>query len=638
MTPGERDRSGGLIVGTAGHVDHGKTTLVRALTGVDTDRWEEEKERGLSIDLGFARVELEDGVTAGLVDVPGHEDFLKNMMAGATGTDLLLLAVAADEGPMPQTREHLDIATLLGVRRGVVALTKVDRVGEEWLELAREAVTEALRATPGVDGGTWPVVPVSAPEGRGVEAVRSALAREARRVEGRPSDDVFRLPVDRSFTLRGAGTVVTGTVWSGRVARDDTLRVLPGEREARVRSVEVHGREREVARAGNRCGLALVGVSVQEVARGTALVDDPHWEPCRSLGVRLRLLPHADRMVEEGQRVRVYLGTAEVMARVKLPGREALAPGETGWAVLRLEGELLARVGDRFVLRFYSPVRTLGGGRVAELDPPDPDGPRLRDWGRLLDGSARDAVGAVVAMSGRDGVDPDRLPILAGRRRDELPRDGPPDGAVSAGRRWFAEDVLRSLEADAVEALEELHRQDPRAPAASLQSVRSALGGAHPALVDRALDGLVEEGAVEVRGGEVRLPDHRPTLTDQDREARDRLLEIIGQGGAEPPWVEELAGEVGGDVDLLHDLLDLLHREGRLARISPDLYVTPEVEEELRASAARLVEASGPVPAGEFRDVLGDLSRDYLIAYLEHFDREGVTRRTDDGRVPAQST
>lgn len=538
---------------------------------------------------------------------------------------------------MPQTREHLDIAGLLGVRRGVVALTKVDRVQEEWLELAREAVSEALRSTPGVTASEWPVVPVCAPEDRGVEAVRRALTQEARRVEPRPPGDVFRMPVDRSFTLRGSGTVVTGTVWSGRVSRDDTLQVLPGGGEVRVRSVEVHGEERASAEAGYRCGLALVGAAVEDVPRGRALVDDSGWHASSSLGVRLRLLPHAERIVEEGQRVRVYLGTSEVMARARLSDGEALAPGESGWAVLELEEPLVARIRDRFVLRFYSPVRTLGGGRVAELDPPEPDRSRREGWQHLLEGSPADAARAAVRMAGRRGVDPSRLPLLTGCRRSELPAGTPPEAVVSAGGRWFASGVLKTVQAEAVESLESLHRTNPRAPGASLQALRASLDETHPALVDLALQELRSAGEVEVHGGEVRRPDHRPELSEEESRGRDRILEAIRKGGTEPPAVDELAAEVGGDRELLHDVLELLERDDRVVRISPDLYVAPEVERELRESAARLVAREAPVPAGEFRSALGDLTRDYLIAYLEHFDRTGVTRRTEEGRVPGSS-
>lgn len=635
MTDAGAPEDSGLIVGTAGHVDHGKTTLVKALTGVQTDRWEEERARGLTIDLGFARMALGEGRVAGVVDVPGHEDFVKNMLAGATGVDLLLLTVAADEGPMPQTREHLDIAALLGVRRGVVALTKVDRVEEDWIGLAREAVEEALGATPGIEAAEWPIVPVSAPAGRGVEEVREALAREADGVERRPLGDHFRMPVDRSFTLRGSGTVVTGTVWSGRIARDETVRILPGNEESRVRSVEVHGEPRESAEAGHRCGLALVGVSMDEVPRGRTLVDDGSWKPTRSLGVRLLLLPHGERIVEQGQRVRIYLGTREVMARVRLAGRVALAPGEEEWARLELEDPLVARAGDRFVLRFYSPVRTLGGGRVAEMDAPTDHGGRVDLWAHLLEGSPDQAALAAVRLAGREGVQPERLPVLTGRRRDALSLADPPEQVVVTGGRWFAAEELETAEEEAVTALEGIHRRRPRAPAASLQALRSSLDDVHPALVDRALEELEAEGAIEVSGGEVRRPEHTPRLSERERQCRDRILEAIREGTTEPPTVDELSGRVGGDRDLLNDLLELLLRDGEVVRISPDLYVDPGVERELREAARDLVRESSPVAAGDFRSAVGDLTRDYLIAYLEYFDRTGLTRRTEEGRVAA---
>ncbi|MGH7539619.1 MAG: selenocysteine-specific translation elongation factor, partial [Gemmatimonadota bacterium] len=357
MSPPAASEPRGHVIGTAGHVDHGKTSLVRALTGVDTDRWKEERDRGLTIDLGFARLVLNGEVEVGVVDVPGHEDFLKNMLAGATGVDLLLLVVAADEGPMPQTWEHLAIAGLLGVERGVVALSKADRVDPEWLELARAATRDLLATLPGGDG--WPIVPVSAVSGEGLDALREALRAEVASAPARSTDDLFRLPVDRGFSIHGTGTVVTGTVWSGRVSEGDALRLLPGDRAVRVRALQVHGEGRTCVPAGRRCALALVGADPGDAPRGSVLVGDPAWHEVDRLGVCLRVLRRPGRSIEHGQRVRVYHGTREAMARVYLAAQEALPPGGEAWAVVALESPLVARVGDRFIVRFYSPVTTI---------------------------------------------------------------------------------------------------------------------------------------------------------------------------------------------------------------------------------------------------------------------------------------
>ncbi len=630
-----------LVVGTGGHVDHGKTELVRALTDVDTDRWEQEKERGLSIDLGFARLPS-TGVRAeiGIVDVPGHEDFVTNMLAGATGIDVLLLAVAADEGPMPQTREHLSIARLLGVRRGVVALTRVDLVDDpEWIDLARDAVREELRAV-GV-GEEWPILPVSPVTGEGMDELRRFLEDAAGRVPPRPTDDLFRLPVDRSFSLTGTGTVATGTVWSGTVAGGDELRVLPMDRRARVRSLEVHGETREAAGAGRRCGVALSGIDTKEVERGAALVSGPGWRAVRRLGVRVRLLSHADRVVEEGQRVRVYLGTREAMARVRLAADRPIAPGSSGWARLDLEEPVVARVGDRFVLRFYSPVTTIGGGRVADLEPGRGGGwtDRTGAWEEILarETPAR-AVRAAVELRGGRGREPDELPvatgIAAGRLRERVPE--PPEGVVEADGRWYPDETLRAAATDLAEELDRLHEEERRSEGVSLAALRRAVSGRYrEGLVERALGRLAEQGEVVRTGPTVRRPGHRPELTDREEGRRERLRKIIGRGGLAPPEVEDLVSFADGDADLLHDLLELMVSAGDLVRVSPDLYLTPENERELRRTAAGVLrERKGPVGPGPFKEAFG-VTRSYLIPLLEYLDRVGLSRRTGEGRVLA---
>ncbi len=623
-----------FVVGTAGHVDHGKTALVRALTGVETDRWEEERERGLTIDLGFAPLEVDADAEVGVVDVPGHEDFVTNMLAGATGIDLLLLVVAADEGPMPQTREHLTIARLLGVRRGLVALTKIDRVEEAWLELAEDAVREELRTVLGHDD--WPIFRVSSTEAEGVEEVRREIGRRAGDLEGRPPADLFRLPVDRSFSVRGAGTVVTGTAWSGTVAVGDEVRLLPLDRRVRVRSLEVHGQERDRVPAGRRCALALVGVEPDEVPRGSVAVEGEAWRPVESLGVRLRLPGHVERRIEDGQRIRIYLGTREVMARADLPV-EAVDPGGTTAARLRLEDPLVARARDRFVVRFYSPVTTLGGGRVAELSP-DGDWPdRTGTWDEVLDGDPATALRASARMARGRGLPDAEAPIHTGLPGDRL-RDlagETPEGLVRIEGRFFDEERLAELRAGLLDELARMHRERRRATGASLEALRRSAGGDWAeAAVDRSLDRLEAEGDIVVDGPAVRLPDHRPSLTEEERALKRGLLEALEEGGLEPPTVDDLEAELGGDAELLHELLDLLVEEGELVRVDPEIYLPPGRAEELAERGRAVLERTTPAGASDFKEELG-VTRKYLIPYLQHLDRQGLTRRTPEGRVPA---
>jgi selenocysteine-specific elongation factor len=460
-----------FVIGTAGHVDHGKTALVKALTGVDTDRWREEKERGLTIDLGFARLPAGPGrdLEAAVIDVPGHEDFVKNMLAGATGIDVVLLVVAADEGPMPQTREHLVIARLLGVRHGVVALTKVDRVEAEWRDLAAEAVRDELRLVLGHD--EWPIVPVSSTAETGLEALRAELLRVSEKLAPRGEDDLFRLPVDRAFAVAGAGTVITGTSWSGTAAVGEEILLLPQGIRARIRSLQMHGQARDVVGPGRRCALALVGVDSAAVSRGTVAVRGPGWLAVSRLGARLTIPGCLERSIEQGQRVRVHLGTREVMARVDL--EDTLRPGASGWARLRLEQPLVARTRDRFVLRFYSPISTLGGGIVAELDPPGDWRQRTSRWSGLLETGVEKALEAATELRGGTGLPIDQAPVATGISASELASAAALEGGiVEIGGRWFPAAEVRACREDVLGALSELHRRGRRSRAVSLAALR----------------------------------------------------------------------------------------------------------------------------------------------------------------------
>ena len=630
---GVSDRHG-IVIGTAGHVDHGKTALVRALTGVETDRWLEERKRGLTIDLGFARLDLDPDLETGIVDVPGHEDFLKNMLAGATGIDVLLLVVAADEGPMPQTREHLAIARLLNVRRGVVALTKSDRVDEEWLELAIETTRELLDEEP--TRTSWEIVPVSALTGDGIEPLREALRKSTAGIRGRSDDDRFRLPVDRSFSIRGTGTVVTGTVWSGAISVGDTVSVFPGGGSARVRALQVHEDPRSRVTAGRRCAVALVGVGPAAVERGSVLADPSEWEPSERLGVRVRALAGRARPLRHGQRLRVYLGTREVMARLQTPDRQPVAPGGTAWAVLALEAPLLARTRDRAILRFYSPVTTIGGVRVAELNPP-PDWPaRTESWERILNDTPAEAIAAAVALEGLRGLPVATSSIRIGRRSLTLETAAEEAGCVCIGDRWFAADAAaRAMEA-VEESMARLHAADRRAPGVSKEAVRSALAPVCDLqLAETAVRQLLAERRLLESGPQLALPGQVPRLTPEEEEARRELAATIGAAGLQPPLVAELGRMLRLDRAVLDDLLRLLQESGTTKAVTPELHVAAEALEAMESRVRALLADGDPAAPARFKEAFG-LSRKYLIPLLEYLDRGGVTRRTTEGRVLAR--
>ena len=611
-----------MILGTAGHIDHGKTTLVRALTGVDTDRLPEEKRRGITIELGFAPLELPGIGTVGVVDVPGHEAFVRTMLAGATGIDLALLVVAADEGVMPQTREHLAILSLLGVRGGVVALTKCDLVDEEWLALVEEDVRAALARGP---LAAAPIVRTAAARGEGLDAVRAAISAQAAEIPARDAADLFRMPVDRAFTVRGTGTVVTGTVWSGSLRRDAVVRILPGGRTARVRGTQSHGVQLESVGPGSRAAIALAGVELDEAGRGRVLVEDASWTPTRALRADVALLDDAAIELGPRSRVRLHLGTAEVGARIVAAGGR-LRPGVVTPARVVLDEPIVARAGDRFVLRSASPTVTIGGGVVHD---PLPHGRRVRPWPTTAPDVGR-RLALVLAEGGAHGVPVASLAVRLGVPPSAVAELLAAHAATlhSLGERIYDAAAVASLGEALRGAVAAHHAAHPLEPGAPLQAMRGALA-APAALVDQIVRDRVRDGELELDGGLVRVRGWTPVLTEARRGARDAILRLLEEAAAEPPSVPELAASHGTDAAAL---LRLLERDGLVVQVEPDRYYAASAA---RALLERLRAGMSPgreYGPAELRDLLG-ISRKFLIPFLEHCDRTGATERRAAGRV-----
>jgi len=621
-----------FVIGTAGHIDHGKTALVKALTGVDTDRWEEEKRRGITIDLGFAPLPLDDSIQASVVDVPGHEGFVRNMLAGATGIDVALLVIAADEGIMPQTEEHLAIVELLGVRRGIPVITKRDLVDAEWLDLVQSEVSTRL----GASRVRWDAaVATSVMTGQGLDDLRDALRRVAGDLVERPADDLFRLPIDRVFAVAGAGTVVTGSTWSGSVAIGDAVQLLPLGREARVRSIQVHGQKAERAVPGRRTALALVGVDKSELARGHVAVTGSGWRATTLIDVAAELLPTARKPVTSRTRVRVHLGTAEVLARaVQTP---AIAPGERGVARLVLETPVVARGGDRFVLRSFSPVTTIGGGVV--LDPFAPARTRLRRRRLAVEQGPEARLGVLAVEAGLMGLATDSLAV----------RLGVTPARVTAVIAEARETVLTSAEtvvdrqavvAEATrlaEVVRRYHEEHPLDPGMSLQALRAAVGTPAPpsAVTDAVLEFAVKSGTLEVTGSVARQPRWRPALDARASDASEKLARRLADARWQVPTVAELEREFPGFP--VRALLSHFARNGTAEPIDAERYAAKGALADFRvALEAALAELGSATPA-ELRDRFG-LTRKYLIPLLEWADRRGVTRRAGDARVLARLT
>lgn len=621
-----------LIAGTAGHVDHGKTALVKALTGEDTDRLPEEKRRGISIDLGFASFRLPGGREVSLVDVPGHERFIRNMVAGAAGMDLVLLVVAADEGVMPQTREHLDILELLGVRSGAVVITKIDLVEPEWLELVSDEVRAAVTGT--FLAGA-PVVPVSSVTGEGLEALRAVLERLAGAVRPKDPRGPARLPVDRAFSVPGFGTVVTGTLYSGTVAVEDRLELLPARRTVRVRGVQVHGRRAERAAAGQRVAANLAGVEREEVRRGDVLVTPGVLEPVSAFAARLRLLPGAPGPLRSGDRVHLHTGTAEVLARVLLLDREALAPGDACFVQVKAESPLAAGRGDRYIIRSYSPVVTVGGGTVLEtarrFKRHHPGG--LEALRVLEAGEPREIVAAVLAedrplpvpeVARRAGLPPEEtagvLGELAAAGRAVL---------LSGGEYALSAEAYRVLTARVSALLSDFHRRFPLRRGRPREEVRALW----PALDVRASNALLErleaDGVVRLEQGVAALAGYRPSLSEADERALRALEAAYREAGLSPPAPAEAAAALGiaDPGELLNRLLDT----GVLVKAGEDLYFHRDALAAAAQAVRRHLEARGSMTMAEMRDLLGT-TRKYAVPLGEYFDRIRLTRRTGDAR------
>jgi len=621
-----------FVIGTAGHIDHGKTALVKALTGVDTDRWEEEKRRGITIDLGFAPLPLGDAIQASVVDVPGHEGFVRNMLAGATGIDVALLVIAADEGIMPQTEEHLAIVELLGVRRGIPVITKRDLVDSEWLDLVRSEVSTRL----GASRVRWDdALATSVVTGEGLPELQEALRRIAGDLVERPADDLFRLPIDRVFAVAGAGTVVTGSTWSGSVAVGDMVRLMPLGREARVRSIEVHGQAAERAVPGRRTALALVGVDKNELERGHVAVTGAGWQATRLIDVAAELLPGARKALASRTRVRVHLGTAEVLARAVQTS--AIAPGQRGLARLVLETPVVARGGDRFVLRSFSPVTTIGGGVV--LDPFAPSRTRLRRRRVAVEQGPAVRLGILAGEAGLMGLGTDTLAVRLGVSPGRVPAViTEAERTVLASPETVVDRPAVAAEAGRLaEVLQRYHEAHPLDPGMSLQALRAAVGTPAPpsAVLDAVLDVGVKSGQLEIAGSVARRPRWRPALDAQATDASDKLARRLADARWQVPTVAELEREFPGSP--VRALLSHFARAGTAEPIDAERYAAKGALAEFRAALEAALAELGTATPAQLRDRLG-LTRKYLIPLLEWADRRGVTRRAGDARVLARLT
>ncbi|GAB1406931.1 selenocysteine-specific translation elongation factor [Thermomonas brevis] len=620
-----------MIVGTAGHIDHGKTSLVRALTGIDTDRLQEEKARGISIELGYAYVPLADGGTLGFVDVPGHERFVHTMVAGATGIDIALLVIAADDGPMPQTREHLAILELLGVSRGAVALTKADRVDADALAAVRAQVAALLAPTPLREVPLFACNATDADDA-GVAALRAhlhALAADAR--QDAHDDALLRLPVDRMFSLPGHGTVVAGPVQGGRVAVGDSLRLMPGGQAVRVRGLHAQNRPATSAGRGQRAALNLAGIAREAIARGDWIADARAFAPSRQVDARLRLLPGAPSL-RDGLKLHVHWGAGHRLARVL---RLDDADGADGALVqLVFDAPVCAATGDRFIVRDEAASATVGGGVL--LDPEAPQRRRRRPqrlaWLAALEGMLRGAGIAPLLAQAPQGI---ALDVLARRLQRPAERILLPADAVQAAGHVVARDHWQALAARVEDVLRDWHARHPDDPGLEAGRLRRlAFPALAPALLTALLQALQAEGRLQQQGAWWQLPGHAQRGSERDAALLAKLLPLLDAGGFDPPWVRTLAADTRSDEAQVRAILRRAAARGEVHQVVPDLFYHPRRIAELAAVIARLAEAGdGAVEAAAYRDAIG-IGRKRAIQVLEFFDRAGYTRRVGAGHRP----
>ena len=632
-----------VIVGTAGHIDHGKTALVKALTGVDADRLPEEKQRGITIDIGFAEMHSA-GVNIGFVDVPGHERFVKNMLAGASGIDLVLFVVAADEGVMPQTREHFDICRLLNIKSGVIALTKLDLADADTLELARLEVAELVA---GSFLETAPVFAVSSRTGEGIAELKEAIFHSAGSVQRVQDIYETRLPIDRSFSVKGFGAVVTGTLVSGDLAEGDELELLPPGRRLRVRGIQTYGRSTTTAHAGQRTAVNLAAVDHDDLHRGMVLTRSGALCTTLVFDAEVDLLKDAPRSLRSRQRVRVHLGTTETLARVAvLNAEKSIEPGRTGYVQFRLESPIATALGDRFIVRSYSPQRTIGGGRV--LDPVAPRH-KLRDLGNLnllladlVD--AADGKGSVVEtfarMSGERGVSIDELRSKTALRVQPLTQmiaEVSADGTViDAGGVLITGAAFESLKSATLSAIEKHHRQDKLSRGLQRETLREQVfRKTHSEIFRGVTESLQRAGKIVLDQDVIKIATHAAQLSPAEAKVHTTLRELYNSSGLEVPKVEDAlqscAAGSGLDAKASRKVFQLLVNGGELIAVTNEYYFTTSAIEELTAAIRAAASADPTLDVARFKEIAG-VSRKYAIPLLEYFDRVRITRRIGDKR------
>ena len=626
-----------FIIGTAGHIDHGKTTLIEALSGTDTDRLSEEKERGISIDLGFTDLKLNDDYTLGIVDVPGHEKFIKNMLAGAGGVDIALLVVAADEGVMPQTREHLDILSLLNVKRGITVVTKTDRVEQEWLELMIEEIREELSNTFLKDE---PILPVSALENTGLDDLKETIITTIESMQEKEITGNVYFPIDRVFTIKGHGTIVTGTLVSGKIEKEDNLTIYPSQKEARVRSLEVHNEDAETAYPGQRVGINLSGVDKDEIDRGDVLATSESLINTKFLDGRLTVLKNAPLIVEHGDRIRFHIGAKEVIGRVYLLDKEELLPGESGLVQYRLEEEVVARYNENYVIRRYSPMTTIGGGNILDTHPHRRkrfDEKAIEELKKKEKLDDKERIEFIIKLNKKETINTKFLIKKSSLREDKI--DETLNKLYSEEKvkyfdkgtntTWIHNKNYVKLKKEIINKLEKFHNENRLKIGISKEELRTKISiDLDNIEFNQLLNELENEEKVDIKGSFVKLFNHKIKLNEKEKEIKKEILEEFEKNIFMPPQVDEIIEKNTKKEEVFNYLIE----EGIIIHIKEDLFFLASAVKKAKKLLIDYLEKNQEITLAEYRDLL-DSSRKYTLALLEYFDQNNITKRTGEKRI-----
>ena len=630
-----------IIVGTAGHIDHGKTTLIKALTGRETDRLKEEQKRGISIELGFTFFDLPSGRRAGVIDVPGHEKFIKNMLAGVMGIDIVMLVVAADEGVMPQTIEHLAILNLLGIEKGFVVLTKSDLVEEEWLELVKEDVREEIK-------GTFlekqPIIPVSSKTKEGTAEVLELIDEMAVEIDDRETDDMPRLPVDRVFSISGFGTIVTGTLISGKLKVGDEIQVFPKGVVGRVRSLQVHDEDRQEAFAGQRVAINISGVKTDEIDRGDMVAPVNSMKSTMMLDTKIKILNSQERIIENRTRVRLYIGSKELLCRMIILDKEFLKPGDEAYCQLRLEEPTVAKRGDRFILRFYSPMFTIGGGYVLETNPGKKKRFNEKDIEELEikdSGNTKDVIEKIVLDTKDKFLTVKELSVSTSMLEENVEKDIKELEAESKVISFtLTKEVFlihknnyQAIRDDIIDDLKKFHKDYPLRQGKSKEEIRSKfLTNTKPKTGDRFLDLLLEEEHIGRQSEYLHINGFSVEYTESQKLLRDSMIDLFKKSSFTPPKLEEVYEALDASENEVKEVFLSLTGKGIIVKLADDIYLLKDSYDEALEKLKAYLSKNGSINVGEFRDLL-DTNRKTAISLLENFDQNKITKRDGDRRV-----